>query len=50
VPTGLVGRESLQVLQAGVAGEEGHEYLRVGASPARDRVPSGPGVVPRDGL
>src|ERR1700733_323527 len=35
---------------AGVAGEQRDECLRVGASPAGDRVPAGSGLVAGDGL
>ena len=33
-----------------LAGKQGDERLRVGASPAGDRVPAGPGLVGGDGL
>src|SRR5271169_3072298 len=35
---------------AGVAGEQGDEHLRVGASPAGHRVPPGRGLITGDGL
>src|SRR5579863_3248997 len=49
VPAGEISRVG-PGSRAGVAGEQGDERLRVGASPAGNRVPAGSGLVAGDGL